>query len=113
MNVLLYLMYQCIGGSIFTTVPLTQYVYLNHNVSFECATNVSGYSLEIAFGPELTNFTDSIMRTMTDLPDGGKHITATFNVTSLHINGSNVTCVALMGISFNVTDLAHVYVQGM
>jgi hypothetical protein len=92
---------------------VTQYVYLNHNVSFECATNVSGYSLNFVFGSELSNFTDSIMRTMTDLPNGGKHITATFNATSLHINGTDVVCVALKGMAYNITDIAYVYVQGV
>ena len=32
-------------SGIFTIVPETQYVYLNHNVTFEYSTNLTGYIL--------------------------------------------------------------------
>ena len=57
-------LYTIIG--IFTIVPETQYVYLNHNVTFECATNLTGYTLTFSYGGAV----DATVK-QTNLLDGG------------------------------------------
>ena len=47
--VLLSLMIPYITGEVFTIVPETQYVYLYHSVTFECATNLTGYTLTFGY----------------------------------------------------------------
>ena len=96
-----FIMYFTIG--IFTIVPVTQYVYLNDTVTFECATNLTGYTISFLFG------TDP-MDTITDLSNGGKR--TTFTATS-EINGTNIICLARMGIMIFNTDAAYLYAQGM
>ena len=92
-------------ASIFTIVPETQYVYLNDNVTFECATNLTGYTLEI----QKVNDISSIGTSTIDLPDGGSKVTITFPVTS---NGTRVRCLASYGVNtLNYTE-ACVYTQG-
>ena len=88
---------------IFELVPVTQYVYLNDTVTFECATNLTGYTISFLFG------TDP-MDTVTDLCNGGKR--TTFTATS-GINGTNIICLARMGIMTFNTDAAYLYIQGM
>ena len=82
---------------------MTQYVYLNDTVTFECATNLTGYTISFLFG------TDP-MDTITDLSNGGKR--TTFTATS-EINGTNIICLARMGIMIFNTDAAYLYIQGM
>ena len=96
-----------IAGSIFTIQPETQYIYLNHNVSFTCATNLSGYTLTFDYG----GAADETLKE-TNLPDGGIKITTTFIVTSGN-NGTGVSCIARLNNVFKgISDLSYVYVQG-
>ena len=92
---------------IFTIVPETQYVYLNHNVTFECATNLTGHTLTF-------DYSGSIHSTLkqTNLPGGGIKITATFIVTSGN-NGTTVSCIVRLNNVFKgITDVSYVYAQG-
>ena len=84
-------------------VPVTQYAYVNDNVTFECSTNLTGYTLSFFYG---TN----VMPTETDLPNGGKR--TTFTATS-EVNGTDIVCAARMGIMINATEAAYVYIQGI
>ena len=88
---------------IFTIVPVTQYVYVNDNVTFECSTNLTGYTLLFLYGTD-------VMPTETDLPNGGKR--TTFTATS-EVNGTNIVCAARMGIMINNTEAAYIYIQGI
>ena len=99
-----------IDASIFTIVPETQYVYLNHNVTFECATNLTGYTL--SFNHIFSS--ESIISTLkqTNLPDGGMKITTTFIVTSGN-NGTSVRCIAdHIDYRTEFTSLKYAYAQG-
>ena len=92
---------------IFTIVPETQYVYLNHNVTFECATNLTGYTLTFVYGGSA----DEILK-QTNLPDGSIKVTTTFIVTTTN-NGTSVSCIARLNSVFKgISDLSYVYVQG-
>ena len=89
-----------LGASIFTTVPETQYVYVNDTVTFECGTN-------------LTIYINSLMID-TNPPLGGvypyKHyltVGLTLTATS-EINGTSFTCRSL----HVTTEPAYLYVQG-
>ena len=87
---------------IFTIVPKTQYVYFNHNVTFECATNLTGYSLEFT----------SVKFKQADLPSGGRKVSTTFIVDNFN-NGTGVRCLAVYNVSSSVvTNIAYVYAQG-
>ena len=98
-----------IDSSIFTIVPETQYVYLNHNVTFECATNLTGYTLSFSY-----SYDGSISVTVkkTNLTDGGIKVSTTFIVTST-LNGTRVGCRADHSVNTPMlTSLATVYAQG-
>ena len=74
---------------------------------FECATNLTGYSLTFSYSGSI----DSILK-QTNLPDGGIKITTTFIVTSGN-NGTSVSCIARLNNVFKgISDLSYVYVQG-
>uniref|UniRef100_A0A1X7V3Z4 Fibronectin type-III domain-containing protein n=1 Tax=Amphimedon queenslandica TaxID=400682 RepID=A0A1X7V3Z4_AMPQE len=91
------------AAGIFTTVPITQYVYVNDTVTFECAGFIgSGYTLSFLYGTD-------VMATETDLPNGGKR--TTFTATS-EVNGTDIFCLARMGIMINSTEAAYIYIQG-
>ena len=97
-------------STLFTIVPETQYVYLNYNVTFECATNFTGYTLSFNYifgGGSITpTFKES------NLTDGGIKVSTTFNVTSTN-NGTRVRCIADDSVNIPMlTSLANVYVQG-
>ena len=92
---------------IFTIVPETQYVYLNHNVTFECATNLTGYTLTFDYSGSI----DSTLK-QTNLPNGGIKIITTFIVTSTN-NGTSVSCIARLNNIFKgISALSYVYAQG-
>ena len=93
--------------AIFTIVPETQHVYLNHNVTFECATNLTGYTLSFSYGGSIT-----VILKQTNLPSGGIIATATFMVTSVN-NGTSVRCIAddKMNITL-LTSFVYAYAQG-
>ena len=95
------------AAGIFTIVPETQYVYLNHDVTFECATNLTGYTLTYEYSGEV----DETLK-QTNLPDGGIKVTTTFIVTTTN-NGTSVSCIARLNNVFKeISDLSYVYVQG-
>ena len=87
----------------FSIVPVTQYVYFNDNVTFECSTNLTGYTLSFFYGTH-------VMPTETDLPNGGKRTTFTANST---LNGTDIFCLARMGSMTNTTEVAYIYIQGI
>ena len=81
---------------------MTQYVYLNDTVTFECATNMTGYTITFLYETDL-------MATEINLPNGGKK--TTFTAVSA-INGTNIVCFSRMGSITNVSDVAYLYIQG-
>ena len=92
-----------LGASIFTIVPVTQYVYVNDTVTFQCATNETGYIL----------FFDTdvpvIISELTEiLPNGGRIVSFNLIATS-QVNGTSATCCATSGAT---TEPAYVYIQG-
>ena len=83
-------------------MPETQYVYLNDSVTFECATNLTGYTCFFFYGTD-------VKEVETNLPNGGKK--TIFTATS-QVNGTYIFCVARKGSVTNSTDLAYIYIQG-
>ena len=90
-----------VSGSIFTTVPETQYVYVNDTVKFECRTSSTEYinSLMIDTNPPLGGV----------YPNKHHHgdVFITLTATS-ELNGTSFTCRAL----HDTTKPAYLYVQG-
>ena len=82
---------------------MTQYVYVNDTVTFECSTNLTGYTLSFFYGAD-------VMPTETDLPNGGKKTIFTAIITA---NGTNIFCLARMGIMTNISEVAYLYIQGI
>ena len=91
-----------VSGSIFTTVPETQYVYVNDTVTFECGTNSTEYtqSLRIDTNPPLgvLPLYISYLKVFIKL------------IATSEINGTSVTCRALHVVG--TTEPAYLYVQG-
>ena len=89
-----------LDASIFTTVPETQYVYVNDTVTFECSTNS-------------TEYINSFMID-TNPPLGGvypynHHWTVGLTLTATsELNGTSFTCRVL----HDTTEPAYLYVQG-
>ena len=107
-DIIIFIQFLLIASSIFTIVPETQYVYLNHNVTFECATNLTGYTLTFEYAGGTVDFTLK----QTNLPDGGIKITTTFIVTSGN-NGTSVRCLAdHIGKGTIFTSFEYAYAQG-
>ena len=105
MSTLLLLLFYVVFIGIFTIVPKTQYVYINDTVTFECATNETGYSIYIFFG----GVPPSLLISET-LPNGVRMIS--FNLTATNAsNGTDVTCKAFSNDG-NATETAYLYVQG-
>ena len=90
-----------VSGSIFTTVPETQYVYVNDTVTFECGTNSTGYSTSLMMdtNPPLSG----MYRYYKHYWTVGLNLTATSE-----LNGTSVTCHAF----HDTTEPAYLYVQG-
>ena len=83
---------------------MTQYVYINSTVTFECATNLTGYDIYI-----ITRGAQPSSQTFASLPNGGEMIS--FNLTATNqSNGTDVTCYTLF--NGNATETAYLYVQG-
>ena len=80
---------------------MTQYVYLNDTVTFECTlTNLSGYFISRgAIPPSLV---------VTTLANGGTMLSFSLTATN-QVNGTDVTCYTINGAA---TETAYVYVQG-
>ncbi|XP_019854745.1 PREDICTED: uncharacterized protein LOC109583743 [Amphimedon queenslandica] len=92
-------------ASIFTIVPVTQYVYVNDTVTFECATNGTEYTLVIL----IRGVPPSSLKSKT-LPNGVRLLS--FNLTATNAsNGTDVTCLAF-GDDGNANETAYLYVQG-
>ena len=83
---------------------MTQYVYLNDTVTFECATNMTGYTINFIYG-------NNVLPNETTLPNNrGKR--TMFTATS-NINGTDILCIASIGImTLETTDLVYLYIQG-
>ena len=104
MNKVIYnILFESSTIGIFTIVPVTQYVYINDTVTFECATNTSGYTISFFYGTD-------VMETETDLPNGGKR---TILTATSEVNGTNIVCAARMGIMINTSEVAYIYIQGI
>ena len=100
------ILYTIIG--IFTIVPETQYVYLNHNVTFECAINLTGYTLTFSYGGAV----DATVKKI-NLPDGGVKVLTTFIVTH-SLNGTSVRCHADDDTNPLIsTSKVYAYTQGL
>ena len=99
-----YLFFYLGCSALFTVVPETQYVYLNDTVTFECATNLTGYIINFIYG------SNDVLSDETTLPNGGKR--TTFTATS-NINGTDILCIATMNTMINLTGLAYLYIQGI
>uniref|UniRef100_A0A1X7UFC6 Fibronectin type-III domain-containing protein n=1 Tax=Amphimedon queenslandica TaxID=400682 RepID=A0A1X7UFC6_AMPQE len=85
-------------ASIFTIVPVTQYVYVNDTVTFECATNVTQLGIFFVIYP-------SVMGSVSN--SAGM---ASLNLTATsEVNGTSVTCHVSNGTA---TEPAYLYVQG-
>ena len=91
-----------LSSSLFTTVPRTQYVYLNHTVSLECSTNMTGSQLSFIYSgsvPPQTVIT-------TSLSNGGTMISVNFTAT-IDFNETTVRCFGC-----NFSDPAYIHIQG-
>ena len=100
---LLLLLFYVVLIGIFTIVPVTQYVYVNDTVTFECATNLNKKILYFEIAGE-----NPLSQTSLALPNGGMMIS--FNLTATKaLNGTDVTCYTFSG---NATDTAYLYIQG-
>ena len=80
-------------------MPVTQYVYLNDTVKFECATNLTDYNLFLT--------SEGCSEAHETLPNGGKMVSCILTASS-EVNGTCVTCHASNG---DITEPAYVYVQ--
>ena len=85
----------------FTTVPTTQYVWINQTATFTCATN---YKYTLTF----SSSNDVPLIQQED--QGGA--TASFIVTADN-NGTSVRCIAYSGSTPLHTSLAYAYAQGI
>uniref|UniRef100_A0A1X7SHX6 Fibronectin type-III domain-containing protein n=1 Tax=Amphimedon queenslandica TaxID=400682 RepID=A0A1X7SHX6_AMPQE len=83
----------------FTIVPVTQYVYANDNVTFECATNVT-------YNPSFVTYPSVEGLELTSAGIASLIITATNEV-----NGTEVACQARNN-NGPTTEPAYLYVQG-
>ena len=102
-----------LGASIFTVVPVSQYAYVNDTVTFDCATNLTGYSLSFNYvtGPGVSL---SASQATLDIPGGGERIIANITATS-QLNGTIVTCSAINLLNVMIVAIsnpAYIYVQG-
>ena len=101
----------CDTSDIFTTVPTTQYVWINQTVAFECATNVTGYSLTFSVVPPANAYI-TLTALINPLPDGGEHIVYSFLASQI-TNGTKARCIGDDGIGKpRFTLSAYAYVQG-
>ena len=100
-------------GSLFTVVPVSQYAYVNDNVTFDCATNFTRYSLSFNY-VTVSGVSLSASQATFDIHGGGKRIIANITATS-QLNGTNVTCSAINQhnvMNFITSNPAYIYVQG-
>ena len=93
---------------------MSQYAYVNDTMTFDCATNLTGYSLSFNYGigPGVSL---SASQATFDIPAGGKRIIANITATS-QLNGTTVTCSAINQHNVMIVTIskpaAYIYVQG-
>ena len=76
-------------------------------MTFECATNLTGYTLTFSYGGSI-----AVTVKQTNLSDGGIKVSTTFIVTST-FNGTSVRCIADDSVNTPMfTSITYVYVQG-
>ena len=98
-------------GFSFTVVPVSQYAYVNDTVTFDCATNMTGYSLSYNY-VTVSGVSLSASATTLDIPGGGKRIIANITAES-QLNGTRVTCSAINNAMIvAISKPAYIYVQG-
>ena len=79
-------------------------------MTFECATNLTGYTLSFNYIFSDGSITPTLKKT--NLTDGGIKVSTTFIVTST-LNGTRVGCRADHSVHTPmVTSLANAYIQG-
>ena len=83
---------------------MTQYVYLNDTVEFECATKPTDFILFVTFKGSI----GCLKTRYQTLPNGGMMVSCNVTANS-EANGTHVTCHTTNG---NNTEPAYVYVQG-
>ena len=105
-----YYFYIILDASIFTVVPVSQYAYVNDTVTFDCATNMTGYVLSFIYftGPGVSL---SASQATLDIPGGGRRVIANITATS-QLNGTTVTCSAVNQHDVIISKPAYIYVQG-
>ena len=89
---------------------MSQYAYVNDTVTFDCATNMTGYILSFDYntGPGVSL---SASQATLDIPGGGKRIIANITATS-QLNGTTAICSAVNQHDFIISNPAYIYVQG-
>ena len=82
---------------------MTQYVYVNDTVTFECATNLTQLNFFFVTNPLVTSSKSTIL-----LPNSKK---ISINLTAIsQVNGTSFTCQAPDAGA--MTESAYLYVQG-
>ena len=100
-------------GFSFTVVPVSQYAYVNDTVTFDCATNMTGYVLSYNYDT-VSGVSLSASQAALDIPAGGKRIIANITAES-QLNGTTVTCSAVNQHDVTIVTIskpAYIYVQG-
>ena len=102
-----------LGASIFTVVPVSEYAYVNDTVTFDCATNLTGYSLSYNY-VTVSGVSLSASQATFNIPAGGKRIITNITATS-QLNGTTVTCSAVNQHNVMIVTIskpaAYIYVQ--
>lgn len=91
-------------------VPTSHYVWLNQTATFECATNITGYTVTFLIPDAKAAITND------PLPGGGQKSNATIKAIQ-SANGTNVTCGTMDNSNrhFEVvetSDTVHLFAQG-
>ena len=96
-----------VASANFIVTPVTQYVYLDHCVTFKCAINLTGYTIRFAYGNAIN--TSQVIETNSS--NGG--LMTTFTAFSA-LNGTGIQCQAIMGSNLPLfSDIAYVFIQGI
>ena len=85
---------------------MTQYVYVNDTVTFECATNVTGSGNNMIYFVVGGSIEPS--KSSATLPNGGVMISISLTATN-ELNETDVVCRTLSG---SATETAYLYIQG-
>ena len=89
---------------------MSQYAYVNDTMTFDCATNLTGYSLSFNYGigPGVSL---SASQATLNISGGGKRIIANITATT-QLNGAHVTCSAVNQHDATISKPAYINVQG-